>query len=284
MMKKILMLLPLLLVFLNSYADDDVISQINKIKKNSQYLYGESTMPTEHEASQVAMEMLQEDINQWAVSHAKKKVEKVVATDVSHLVDSIITTRVNMYRVFLYVKKSKLIPIYKQEGLVIVDPEAKDNKKDKEKTDVESKKTVAKIETPKDSVKEPLTVDLSSYVSQDNTESGVQATQAMATVSNTSQTLSDQSQSALEKIKALKTFDQLQPTIMPLAEEGTITEYGKYATLTDPEEAYLIIYDPEGRIRAVFGKGDSIRKNLVTGKDDSIKNYHGCGAIWFKLK
>ena len=46
----------------------------------------------------------------------------------------------------------------------------------------------------------------------------------------------------------------------------------------------MIIYDQQAAVKAILGKGVEKRKNLKTGIDDSEKNYHGCGAIWFKVK
>lgn len=319
-MRKILLLMTLLIyVSIGSYAQTETIEKINKIKKNNSYLYGESTMPTQKEAYSVAMEILQQDITRWAVSHSKKKVEKVVATDVSNIVDSIVTKRVNMYRVFLYVKKSKLIPIFHDEGLVIVDPDAKEEKK----SNIEKKDT-AVISTPKTDEQKPakkgkgkkekkepdylkgVAVDEAAVVAQNKETTGVMqdelpegkdsiATDTLSVSDTLDVDVSEKKDSAtieinegnnatLEKIKSLKSFTELRGTLVPLKQQGEITAYGKYSTMTEPEESYLIIYDPNGRIRAILSKGDKTRKNLNTGKDDSIKNYRGCGAIWFKLK
>ena len=54
--------------------------------------------------------------------------------------------------------------------------------------------------------------------------------------------------------------------------------------MSDPASCYLIIYDKEANIKAVLGKGAATRPNLQTGLSDSEKNYHGCGAIWLKIK
>lgn len=89
--------------------------------------------------------------------------------------------------------------------------------------------------------------------------------------------------SVLEQIMQAKSFYQLKRIIEPLSAQGKIRSYGKYATMTQPSDSYLIIYDPDGDIRAFLGKGSSSRKNLVTGQDDSEHNYSGCGAIWFQL-
>jgi len=87
----------------------------------------------------------------------------------------------------------------------------------------------------------------------------------------------------LKQMIGIKSFFQLKDVIEPLAAKGIISSYGKYATMTQPSESYLIVYDPQGDIRAFLGKGTSSRKNLITGIDDSEHNYSGCGAIWFQL-
>lgn len=330
-MKKIVMLMAFMFCATLSFAQNESLEKINKIKKNNSYLYGESTMPTKEEASSVAMEILQQDIRQWAVSHSKKKVEKVVATDVSNIVDSIVTKRVNMFRVFLYVKKSKLIPIFHDEGLVIVDPDAEDKSDLKESEDTVSKAEVVVEKNKSASKKQPVkknkekkkkkdkkktpdylsgvTVDKSAVDKQNKETTGVMQdekpnandsiseeeidtldvsesgkTDSVEVDSNDEEEVTDEAViPALQKIKALKSFTELRGTLVPLKEQGEITAFGKYATMQEPEKSYLIIYDPNGRIRAILGKGDKTRKNLNTGKEDGIKNYRGCGAIWFQL-
>lgn len=90
-------------------------------------------------------------------------------------------------------------------------------------------------------------------------------------------------QSVLNQIIKIKSFHQLKGVMEPLYAKRLIKSYGKYNTMTEPENCYLIIYDPDGDIRAILGKGKSSRKNLTTGKADSEHNYSGCGAIWFQL-
>lgn len=90
--------------------------------------------------------------------------------------------------------------------------------------------------------------------------------------------------SVLKKILHAKNFFELRNIMEPLKESGQITDYGKYATIKNPQDCYLIIYDPAGNICALLDKGEDPRKNLKTGKDETIHNYRGCGAIWFILK
>lgn len=89
---------------------------------------------------------------------------------------------------------------------------------------------------------------------------------------------------ALLRLKKAKNFFELKDIMQPLKDKGDIIDYGKYATAKHPELCYLIVYDPAGNICALLGKGKDVRKNLKTGNDDSIKNYRGCGAIWFTLR
>jgi hypothetical protein len=88
----------------------------------------------------------------------------------------------------------------------------------------------------------------------------------------------------IEQIKKARSFFELRGIMEPLRKNGFITGYGKYATVKNPEDCYFIVYDPAGNIKAILGKGDNVRKNLITGEDDSISNYHGCGAIWFTVR
>lgn len=87
----------------------------------------------------------------------------------------------------------------------------------------------------------------------------------------------------ITKMMRARNFFELKDVMEPLKQKGDITGYGKYATATDPAICYLIVYDPAGNLVAWLGKGDDVRKNLKTGKNDTIKNYRGCGAIWFTI-
>ena len=88
----------------------------------------------------------------------------------------------------------------------------------------------------------------------------------------------------IEQLKAVNSFHKLESVIKPLKDEGKITDYGKYITMKEPAACYLIVYDQQGNIKALLGPGITSRRNLKTNLDDSEKNYHGCGAIWLKIK
>lgn len=87
----------------------------------------------------------------------------------------------------------------------------------------------------------------------------------------------------IEKIMKARNFFELREIMEPLKGSGEIVDYGKYLTAQDPADCYLIVYDPAGNILAWLDKGEDMRRNLKTGKYDTIRNYHGCGAIWFTI-
>ena len=88
----------------------------------------------------------------------------------------------------------------------------------------------------------------------------------------------------IDQVKKAKTFFELKNIMEPLKQSGEIVDYGKYATMKDPEKCHLIIYDVAGNVLALLDKGNEERWNLTTDKNDNMSNYRGCGSIWFILK
>lgn len=231
-------------VAMASFAIDEQLERINTIKKNKDvYLFGDATMATQEEATSLAYEKLQKEVLDWAQRDNVKLSIKSVK-DINQLVDTVMMRRAEMYRVFAYVEKSKLVPV------PVETTEKKSSAVKKDSTLVN------------DSVKQIIH---QKFFGQDGKKK---------------QRTSD----ALLRLKKAKNFFELKSIMQPLKEKGDIIDYGKFATAQHPELCYLIVYDPAGNICALLGKGEDVRPNLKTGRDDSIKNYRGCGAIWFTLK
>jgi len=260
-MKKYLILSLLLLCMASASAQDCNLELMNNVKKSKAYLFGEMTAADKSGAVKAAYDQLEGKIEAWVVEHAKKKVKSIVATDVHNLVDTLYLKRVNMVLAFVYVKKSNLVPVYAKEGIDIDDP------------DLDGDISV----TMTSPTKEFINIDtIGTDVAQAETQPSAAEKQPETTA---------EEDDALTKIKSVKTFFELEKVMVPLKEKGLIADYGKFATLEDPTQAYLIVYDPAGNIRAVLDKetDDETRMNLKTQKQDSVKNYRGCGAIWFTL-
>ena len=261
-MKRLFLSILTLAVVLGAFASDWRQVKINSIKKDNHYLYGEATMPTLEDATSLAYERLQNEVFAWIQS------DSITIKDINRLSDTIMTRRVNMYRVFIYIEKSKLKPY--TAGAIQVDTTQVDTiHVDKVKADTVPKKPV---------VKQPI-IKKDSTLLTDSVRQMIQQ-RFFSPKAKKAHRQSD----ALQRIKKAKNFFELKEIMQPLKDNGDILDYGKYATAQHPESCYLIVYDPAGNIRALLGKGEEERPNLKTGRKDTLKNYRGCGAIWFTLK
>ena len=89
---------------------------INSIKKNSQYIYAEATAATQQDANDLAEEILYEEINSYVASKKKMRINpKIVINNRKELVSSLALPRGNMFRSFIYVKKSDVLAVENSE-------------------------------------------------------------------------------------------------------------------------------------------------------------------------
>lgn len=110
----ILACLPLMGIMADN--NEDVKKKLNNIKKSSLYLYGEATAETEEEARELAEEILYDEINSWAAGKKKLQNSANFAVNNTQTLWSIISLpRGNMFRSFIYVKKSDIIPVENSE-------------------------------------------------------------------------------------------------------------------------------------------------------------------------
>ncbi len=100
-----------------------------------------------------------------------------------------------------------------------------------------------------------------------------------------SKPLVPQEEDVLERLKKARYIFELKDIMESFKQRGEILDYGKYSTIKQPEQCYLIIHDEAGNILALLGPGTIERQNLLTNKPepDSLRNYRGNGAIWFIL-
>lgn len=125
--------------------NEDIKKQINQIKKNNQYIYAEVTAETETEAKDLAEEILYSEINEWVAQQKKlSKSPNIVVNNKKELWTSVSLPRGNMFRSFLYVKKSDIIPA--DNATVIANTPTVETKQEKaEKTEMTIPKLVVEI-------------------------------------------------------------------------------------------------------------------------------------------
>ena len=270
----------LLCLVLMANALDKRQASINSIKKSREFLYSDITMGSHEDANSQAVELLQRQIFTWAKDRAKNKnTGNVSLIELNKLIDTIMVRRANMYRVFAYVKKVKLVPLFCEWKLALIDNLDIDDVNDIEGLPEEkSEEQAFDEESPEqEELPEPKDTILSQISEKKDTVANGEIRSILR------KSFWGKKGGVIEQIKKAKNFFELRQIMEPLKEKGDIKDYGKYATAEKPEECYLVVYDPAGNIKALLGKGDKVRPNLKTGRDDSIKNYRGCGAIWFTV-
>lgn len=87
---------------------------------------------------------------------------------------------------------------------------------------------------------------------------------------------------AVNTIAACVEYSVMAEKMKELKTQGKIKSYDRYASLSNPDNFYLVIYNREGKIVAVLTPGTE-RRNVKTNKVDGVKNYSGCGAIGFEI-
>jgi len=289
-MKHRFLLFILLAFAVSSLQAQKSASDINRVKRDKSYLYGEATLNSKEAALKLAYELLVMEIKNWA-TQKDTNISSVIASKVYDYADTIILPRGNMVRAFAYVKISNLKSVKGKQMRIDIDDEKDqvvnttpvENRTEisKEKTPVLSADTMAVVaQTPpkqqiiEDTVKTKA-IEVNEIVANENK---VEEKDPALPIVSTAE------EEVITSLKNVSSFYDLEKTMKPLKESGKILDYGKYADMKDPSNTFLIIYDRQANIKALLGKGVTERKNLKTGLVDSEKNYHGCGAIWFKIK
>lgn len=111
--KMLLLAMSLLMGTMSMTAQEteQIKKQIASVKKSSQYLYGEAVAATEEESKSLAEELLYNEINSWAAKQRKLQNKTIAVRNQKELQTMLSLPRGNMFRSFVYVKKSDVISV-----------------------------------------------------------------------------------------------------------------------------------------------------------------------------
>ena len=223
-------------------------SEINAIKRDSAYITADGTKVKRDDAINEAKEKLELLVSDWVTkTYSGTNVNACLAKTKEHC-SLIETTRGNLIRAFVYVRKSDIKPIPLSSDVIVV-----------------------KVSPKKDAVStnqsDKMHQDL---VSGNHNQPVIQG----ITLS------SDENQ-----MKEINSFYDIEPYIRRLKANNRLNGYGKYATMPTDSSCHIFVYDKNAKVVAVLRKTSSeFYLNLNTLVDDNIKNYKNCGAIWFQIK
>ena len=224
----------------------DVAKNINKIKRDTMFIYAEATMKDLNEAYNGARAILEMKVGDWVrLQHPAEGIELCIVKAKEHFVQ-LETRRGDFYRAFVYVRKSDILPVADKSEVTVfeVSPVTKPNQ-------MEAKPAIIVTEEKPQVEEKQQVLELTSEEKQ---------------------------------MKLIRSFYDVEPYIKGLKSQGKLNAYGKYATMPEKEDCHIFVYDKQGNISALLRKSAAKQYNLNTLKEDNIKNYKNCGAIWFQLK
>lgn len=269
----------------------DVKSQINQIKKNtSDYIYAEITATTEPDAKMLAEDLLYEEINKWAATQQNLQAsQKFLVNNKTSCITTLSTTRGNMFRCFMYIRKSDIQNANNAD--LVENTSLKSGRDVQTSTTAQSDSTSqTSVAAQADSTSQTTTTSVpiqSEAAAQPVVEEPTIKEEKVVTQSSTQDVTETGSRSLYPQVvKTLATLRTYSDMIAKAQAYKTLGEIVELVTNKFPEsieQYYLVIYDQQGRVQALLTPGMQ-RVNVCTGNDDSEKNYHGCKAFAFKVK
>ena len=287
----------------------DVKSQINQIKKNtSDYIYAEITATTEPDAKMLAEDLLYEEINKWAATQQNLQAsQKFLVNNKTSCITTLSTTRGNMFRCFMYIRKSD---IQNANNADLVENTSLKSDRDVQtsttvqtstaaqsdstsqtsaaaQVDSTSQTTTTSVPIQSEAEAQPVSTSQPVTAAQPVVEEPTIKEEKVVTQSRTQDVTETGSRSLYPQVvKTLATLRTYSDMIAKAQAYKTLGEIVELVTNKFPEsieQYYLVIYDQQGRVQALLTPGMQ-RVNVCTGNDDSEKNYHGCKAFAFKVK
>lgn len=275
----------------------DVKAQINQIKKNtSDYIYAEITATTEPDAKMLAEDLLYEEINKWAATQQNLQAsQKFLVNNKTSCVTTLSTTRGNMFRCFMYIRKSDIQNANNAD--LVENTNIKSDRNVQTSTSVQTSTpalpdSTSQTTTVPEAVQsevEAQTVSTSQPIAtvQPIAEEPAVKEEKVVTQSNTQDVTETGSRSlypqVVKTLATLRTYSDMIAKAQAYKTLGDIVELVTNKFPESIEQYYLVIYDQQGRVQALLTPGMQ-RVNVCTGNDDSEKNYHGCKAFAFKVK
>lgn len=240
--------------------------KINQIKKSNQYLYAEVTTEDKQKSIDLADEALDVEINKYVANEKKfRNATQYVARNTSSSWERITLKRgTNMYRAFVYVKKSDIFPA--------------DN--------VRSAKNPQTAKVDNITFNSPggtVEAERATKPAQPAKAEPAKAQSTAPKVASATTASTSRYDKVVERLKGLSKSSEIAPLVKRMKTEGLISDYNTYRSLPDPSEYVLIVYNKEGAVEALLSDGIE-RTNLKTGAPDNVGNYKGRGAFGVKVK
>ena len=287
-MKYLMRIAVLLVLFawaIPTLAQEDKNAEINKIKRNRDYLTVTGTsMFSAEEASENARMLIDVEIEQWLKENAEGDIAGYVAKSKENLA-VIETKRGSLFRAFIYVKKKDILPYYEDETVmaelpnpIVTDtPIIVDTVKVEETTTPPVEENIVEVKSEEGLVS---TVEYLPPVEKPVEEVIVAPLEsASGGVSNMEE------ENSMLKVYSISSVSKY---LGKLKQADKLAEYGKEVAWPGNGVVYFFFADYNNVVRGYIRMTDGIPFNLTNGEQvelaDYLTKYETGTYIWFTLK
>lgn len=238
----------------NLFAQQDVKMQMAEIKRNESYIKAEANSSEEVVAIDIACKELFEMINSQRAKSGKDSVSiDKIKTDMHSLTYS----RGSIKRVLVY-----------------MEIEAND-------TIVSPNDTITTL-----SSQQPDSIDASSQHSvQSNLSDQAEEKNQTNLIIQNDQTKSTNGSfnDLIMLLGDIEMVDEAVKVLQQFKEYGIISDIGQLKSMSSIDSGvYLVVYDRQRSVSAILRKTDDSFYNIKRDCSDELRNYSGCGSIWFR--
>lgn len=237
--------------------------EINNIKRDTTYIYGEATLANKDDAFEMAKEQLHINIELWVKSILpNQKITSVAAKKIDNCCQALSLMRGNLYRAFVYVNKDDIYALLPVNRIAIIS----DNKGHLETPSTEMVSDIgSQLDIPKADNEQNHTPQLSDSSTTKNLPDKDLLTELFKA-------------STLLEAKALLNSEYYRNRYF----------YGNVRSTKDSRfikenNAMLLIFNHSDKCMRAIVKIENTSGsiiNLKTGDCDNLANYPDCDAIW----
>jgi len=252
-------------------TDADRVKEINRIKKSKDYLYAESTTKELESAVENALALLEVNVEDWAKQEHKDINRFVVRAN--NDIETIRTRRGDFYRVFVYIKKSDVLPVNNDEVLMVVAPPADEEEDKVQEVVLPTKKEESQTQKTENQ-QETVAVDELVFEPEPIPEP-----EPVPEPVKPAYRLSSFEQTLMREIALITDFSRFYAN-----RKDSIRDYGKYPSRVPDGDCYVLLYDNQKKVQVYMHQSDGRLINLWTLREDRIDNYKSYRPFWFRLK
>lgn len=242
------------------YAQKDATAEINKIKLSNKYISATgSSMNSREEASEYGKLLLADEIERWLRENVKGDISGYVTKSKENAA-VIETQRGKLYRSFIYVKKSDILPYFEGETIIADTPQAADTSQ---------------------------VVDISQSEYVDISSPDVSSTAGNVAVDNkkNNSMTSNPEETKMLDILNTKAFNQY---LGELKKNGLLKSYGMQKAWPEEGTVYVFFIDSnrliKEHIRLTDGKALDLSNGTTVNMTGIKEKYNSGTYIWFTLK